>query len=975
MKQAEVGPTASRAVYLLKMGQEILYCCSCNTQLRGHDFEKGNAFRFDSQAYCIGCAPEALKSLPPEKVQDLLKQMTSASAPHPVKKPETQRAHPPGANAPGGMNPSPSLRAKNPAAVVVLVGAALAIALAILWMARGNDRSPPEPAPDVRRTPPEKPQESASPRPAPAESSAPKTAATPESLIRARLLAKTSPTDFIGQFSLYEQALSELRGAPQAEEAKHELESIQKQARDRIHADLAALDGEIRGLVSQEQFDRALERLRDAKNRVSHPDWAPAIEQRIGEVSGKAAALFPPIKEAALAAKRRGAQKEVRAEQDRVARWGLESYSSDLDKAIAEASPPVSPDAVAYRKAWDKAVSLARSRDYARATDQLKADSEGLREEAIVKEMEEDVSLLRQGAALLKEASLAFPKWKKGQQVSFEFDNADGGAEPVEGSVLRIDPYRVEIKRSAEGASVVVPFAEIRASSTACAVRDARGKLSPSEARALAACCLLEGSLETSRSLLDAAGVSLPEKYWDSARAATGANARPGAALPPRDREARSLFYSAGEDFEIVGHDALGAVKAASLLKDCPDTFIVDRNRALLQLWSQAGKEYFLLPEDMAASGGFALVKNSKTENCLAADSDLDAARLGERGVELAFAVLPATEYRLWIYVGACCAETFAFSYQASELTGPPPKDSKDPVSIEPGGGSSLPVKHTITSLKKTHASHTGPKGPARWEWISIPLPKYRAPGLKRVRLVSCQKGFSVAYGFLSARRTAPPGDAEIKVLEKLRTEVLGMKPGSPSAGSGKGDTLMIDFEKPLDPRWKLEGAELSVEQAHGGKRSLKLGAGNVATFVFGKEDNLPVKITMWVFEPGKKLGASDVNGSAFGVTIADGSHFCVRNCWRSYLAGDTNYSWVSTAENQWFSNYCSAITRKEGWHAFVFDFSNPKEPRIGSEGEMVEEATKKWMTRGAIGLIFVGGEANGGPLYIDDISIEYSRK
>src|SRR5205814_346599 len=161
-------------------------------------------------------------------------------------------------------------------------------------------------------------------------------------------------------------------------------------------------------------------------------DWAPAINQRIGDVSSKAAVLFPPIKVAAVAAKRRGAQKEVRAEQDRVARWGLESYSSDLDKAIADASPPVSPEAAGVQKSWDKDVTLARGRDFAKASDQLKADSEGLREAALVKEMEEDVTLLRQGAALLQEASLALPKWKKGQQVSFEFDNASGGGEQVE---------------------------------------------------------------------------------------------------------------------------------------------------------------------------------------------------------------------------------------------------------------------------------------------------------------------------------------------------------------------------------------------------------------------------------------------------------------------------------------------------------------------------------------------------------------
>jgi hypothetical protein len=959
------------------MGQEILYCCSCQTQLRGQEFEKGKAFRVDAQAYCLKCVPEMLKSLPSEKAQVLLKQMAGASASQPFNKPETQRAQAPGATASGGMKSLRSLRTNSPAGTIGLVIATLAIAVAILWLARGSRPPEKEPVQEVRQPPPERRPEAVSREHPPGDAAPTRSVAGPDSLARARLLAKSSPLDFVGQFSLYEQALSELKGAPQLEDAKRELESIKKLARERISADLGALDAEIQRLVSQELFDRALERLRDAQNRVSHEDWTPAITQRLGDVNRKAAALFPPIREAAVAAKRRGAPKDVREEQDRVARWGLDSYSSELDKAIAEAAPPVSPEAAALQKNWDKAVTLARGRDFAKASEQLKADSQGLREAALVREMEEDVGLLRQGAALLKEGSLAFPKWKKGQAVSLEFDTPGGAPEPAEGAVLRIDPYRVELQRGAGGASVVVPFGEIRASSIAAAVRDAQGKLPPAEARALAACCLLEGSSDIARALLEGAGASLPEKYWDSARLAREAAARPGALFPPGEREARSLFYSADEDFSIVGHDALGALKAASLLKDYPDAAIVNRNRALLQLWSQAGREYFLFPEDMTASAGFALVKNAKTESCLTAESDLEPARLGERGVELAFAALPAAEYRLWVYVGACCAETFAFSYQASELTGAPAKDSKEAVPVEPGGGTFLPVKLTLTSLKKTHASHMGPKGPARWEWISVPLSKFRTPGLKRVRFLSNQKGFSVAYGFVSAKRTAPPGDADIKAFEKLKAEIVGVKPGSQSGsgGFGRGETLTIDFEKPLDPRWKIEGAQLSEEQAHGGKKSLKLVAGSSANFVFGKEDNLPLKITMWVFDPGRKLGVRDINGSVFGVTIADGSQFCLRTCWRTYLAGDTNYSWVSTAENQWFSNWSSNLRRKDGWHAFVFDFSNPKEPRIGSEGEFLEDVNKKWISRGAIGIFFMAGEADAGPLYIDDISIEYSRK
>src|SRR5260221_3386631 len=53
------------------MGQAILYCFRCSTQLRDSQFEQGKAYRIDNFAICAGCAPEAVKSLPPESVQKL----------------------------------------------------------------------------------------------------------------------------------------------------------------------------------------------------------------------------------------------------------------------------------------------------------------------------------------------------------------------------------------------------------------------------------------------------------------------------------------------------------------------------------------------------------------------------------------------------------------------------------------------------------------------------------------------------------------------------------------------------------------------------------------------------------------------------------------------------------------------------------------------------------------------------------------
>src|SRR6185436_2726127 len=140
---------------------------------------------------------------------------------------------------------------------------------------------------------------------------------------------------------------------------------------------------------------------------------------------------------------------------------------------------------------------------------------------------------------------------------------------------------------------------------------------------------------------------------------------------------------------------------------------------------------------------------HAKAAVCWPATADAPSEK--ESSIEFVFAAKPATEYRGWVYVGACCAETFAFSIQGSELA------------------EATPVKNTIPFLKKTHAMHGGRKEPARFEWIQVPLPKYASGGAKTVRVLSGQQGFTVAHALVSAARPAPPADTVIKEWERAR--------------------------------------------------------------------------------------------------------------------------------------------------------------------------------------------------------------
>jgi hypothetical protein len=89
----------------------------------------------------------------------------------------------------------------------------------------------------------------------------------------------------------------------------------------------------------------------------------------------------------------------------------------------------------------------------------------------------------------------------------------------------------------------------------------------------------------------------------------------------------------------------------------------------------------------------------------------------------------------------------------------------------EPGAGAALLIKPYVSSLKKTHAQHNGPKQPSRWEWVALPLPRYAKPGSQRIRILSDQKGFSVAAVVVSATRSGPPTEGEWKEFLRARGE------------------------------------------------------------------------------------------------------------------------------------------------------------------------------------------------------------
>jgi hypothetical protein len=682
------------------MGQEIYYCCRCQIQLRSKDFEQGGAVHFNAQAYCAKCAPEEARILPGSPPAAAPRKNKSTTRIPVLDTPSSSRRIP-------AVPEQSSVGAYGALALVGVLGVA-----ALFWIvSSASSERPPAPPPPV----PEK--VSVVPPPPPVEP--PKPPVPGEAALRkARDYVRSNPSDFTGQAELYEQALPN-------EEARRELESVRKTARERVAAELAALDPRTREASVKEQFDKALEMIEEARRRLRAPDWQNAIQQRTEAIRRQAAELFAAIKKDALDARSRGQADQVKALQERVARWGLEPLAGELAAALAvePKPPPVSPDVASYSASWESALQLARTRDIAAAMADLKRAADGLKDEATRKKAADDLETLRQAAQALKELQQIPSKWQKGKSLSVEFTNGAGAAEKVEGTIARLDAHRVELKPNA-GDPVVIPFGELRT-----------GTLPPSDARVLEVLRLLEGGPE-----------------------------------PAREQEARALYTAAEQAYESPASTADSVQKHATLLKDYADTLFVRRNRPFIQARSQGGRDFFLFPEDMTAGGSFLWVKNARTETCFSSEADTEAGRTKDNFVEIPYSVLPGADYRCWVYVGACCAETFAFSYQVADAV--------------------VAAKMTALGLKKTHSLHTGPKAPSRWEWVALPLPKAGEAGPKKIRILTNQEGFSVAFAFISSTKAGPP---EIKTQEKARLETPGARPLNRSAPPPKAKPAADD--------------------------------------------------------------------------------------------------------------------------------------------------------------------------------------
>jgi len=752
------------------MGHTITYCATCGSQVREADFERRAAFRAGEKVYCASCAPEGIK--PPKGA--LPAQDTPSRGSITARVPRTA---------------APERRAP----LLWIVGGALGLgALAVVALLVSTGKPAPPEARDA-------PRPEAAPRPAAASRSDP--AARLEeaaflALKTARDFSKANPEDLAGKIRQYEEAVRASQGTSFLKDAERELQLLQASAGERRAAELALLDEPVSAARAREEFGAAIGILEAARKRRAEPDWSMAIDRKIQEVQDSARAHLQSVQAGALEARRLGKEEEVQRLRDRVDRWRLPDLRSGLETALVGVHPPAPPTPAVrlYEVRWKKALALAAARDPLAAIRELEEPARSDPDGAA------DLELLRQSAAFHAATLKTILGWPKGERLSLKVRDEEGKVRTIEGSVLRADERRIELRQ--EGGTVAVEMGEVAPESF---VRvDARGAVLAS---------LIERDAEGALRCQTDPPSAIPEKYWLRAREA---------GTDPRESEARKLFHGALRDFQDPKARAECARKCRLLLADFAETAVVRRNQGSLLQRCEAGKDYFLSAADLAAGGSFKASSSPKAGPCWTSTEDVDAARARENHVEFAFAALPETEYRCWVLVGGCCAETFAFHYQATELTTAHPRDAKQTVPAEPGGNVAAPARHEILYLKASHGAHGGPKEPRRWEWVALRLPKYAAAGPKKVRLLSDQKGFSVAAAVVSSVRKGPPPEPEVKEeLERAgpRLAHLGEKGGRTGAAGTAASAGKAVFSENFDRGpGKFNGGEMSDEGAGGSK-------------------------------------------------------------------------------------------------------------------------------------------------------------
>jgi hypothetical protein len=324
------------------MGQEILYCAICQTQIRSVDLAHGQAFELENKTFCLKCGPEMLGTLPKARVKEIFKDITT-----PAKGTHLATATPrPGTTRKFRAGGGPGRRLVPVAAVGIL------LLVLVFWLILGKTSTrdatlgPPESRPVARDSKPLAAPVPLPPSVHPTPSSATtagrpmppapldKEKAAQEALQKAREWAQGNPSDFDGAIRRFQDAAFLASGSSRQAEMSQELELYRRKQRDFFATELATLEPEVKAACAEERFMKALDILKLAKDRHDSAEWQLTVGKRSREINDEAFRLLNRVKEEALEAQGRADEEKVKALRARVAAWGVERFIKDFRDAV-----------------------------------------------------------------------------------------------------------------------------------------------------------------------------------------------------------------------------------------------------------------------------------------------------------------------------------------------------------------------------------------------------------------------------------------------------------------------------------------------------------------------------------------------------------------------------------------------------------------------------------------------------------------
>lgn len=548
-------------------------------------------------------------------------------------------------------------------------------------------------------------------------------------LDKARAYAKAHAEDLPGQLKEFTEIVWKWEGTDAAKDAAQEAALVKASILAKVKVWMDEAEAQLKELLAKGDFAAAVKRFESLKPSHDLPEWRLAVEKRVSELY-------------------REARNKKEKEESEKAALPDPAPPKPADK-------PPSEEARSYRSRWEAAAARATARDFGSALSDLERAAAGLKDDDVKAEAAQDVDDLKRVAALRTASLDALKKKVRGAGLWLSVRRPSGEVQRLGGMILQTDAQRVEIQ-TAKG-SAFVEWAELAASALAEA-----GSGSKAEPRTLALICLLEGEGDAAKSY----EAALPPKWWTYAE---GARTK----LPPpeeSEKPARELYYSAEKGFRAMETRPAAVENYRVLKADYGSTSLVKSYAERVARRAEAGREYFFAPADFRLEGTLRLAKSGKIESI----KDTDEPDTLLNFAEIDFAALSGLGYRCWVWVGACCEETFLFYLQGTEITDTDPKTRKK-IACEPGATFATPAKLSLRNLKKTHEEHrpkgakVHPKTAARWEWIEVPLPKYAAPGAKKVRIMTHHAGYSVGGAVVSSTRKSAPVESELKDLEKDR--------------------------------------------------------------------------------------------------------------------------------------------------------------------------------------------------------------